>query len=100
MMNPYASKLSTKNVADKISKIMKTTSTTNSSSGNKKATKLNSVIGQKLEGLNQILHSKVDEYKLISQGRNLLNEDDFITLEDKMKLFQDRKLKKSSSGGG
>ena len=96
MMNSHASKIKTKTVVDKIGKIMKKTNTTGVS--NVKTKKLNNIISQKLEGLNQILHSKVDEYKIINDGGNILNEDDFITLEDKMKLFQERKLKKSSSG--
>ena len=99
MVSSHTSKITNKEVVDKINKIMKTTNPKGGSYvTNKKTTKLNSIIGQKLEGLNQMLHSKVDEYKIVNNGGNILNEDDFITLEDKMKLFQTRKSKKSSSG--
>lgn len=97
MMNPYNSKSSVKSVTDKIYKIMKRDKGKDYfsfSSKKNKNTKPN-LITQKLEGLNQMLNAKGDAFGDYNEGNNekLLNDDDFITLEDKMKQFELRKMK-------
>lgn len=89
MMNPYSSKSSVKSVTDKIYKIMKRDKGKDffSFSSKKNKNSKPNLITQKLEGLNQMLNAK--------EGNNekILNDDDFITLEDKMKQFELRKMK-------
>ena len=60
----------------------------NSNNNFKKINYRNDEINQKLKGLNDILFSK-DIIK-INKG-NLLNSDDFYTLEDKINQFEKRK---------
>ncbi len=91
MMNPYGSKSSVKSVTDKIYRIMRKDKAKNEyyqfSSGKKNA------INQKLEGLNQMLNAKGDDFIEYNNNDKILSEDDFISLEDKMKQFEKRKMK-------
>ena len=90
MMNPYGAKSSVKSVTDKIYRIMRKDKAKNEyyrfSSGKKNA------INQKLEGLNQILNAKGDDFIEYNNNDKILSEDDFISLEDKMKQFEKRKM--------
>lgn len=97
MMNPYSSKSSVKSVTDKIYKIMKRDKGKDffSFSSKKNKNSKPNLITQKLEGLNQMLNAKGDAFGDYNEGNNekILNDDDFITLEDKMKQFELRKMK-------
>ena len=90
MMNPYGAKSSVKFVTDKIYRIMRKDKAKNEyyqfSSGKKSA------INQKLEGLNQMLNAKGDDFIEYNNHDKILSEDDFISLEDKMKQFEIRKM--------
>ncbi len=56
------------------------------SSGNYKKNNIN----KKLEGLNKILFAKnIDE---VNQGENILNPDDFLSLEDRLQQFEKKKI--------
>ena len=50
----------------------------------------NDDINRKLEGLNKILFAK--DLDKINQGKNILNPDDFYTLEDKIIQFEKKKI--------
>ena len=61
-----------------------------SKSNNLKKYSRNDDINRKLEGLNKILFAK--DLDKINQGKNILNPDDFYTLEDKIIQFEKKKI--------
>ena len=61
-----------------------------SKSSNLKKFSRNDDINKKLEGLNKILFAK--DLDKINQGKNILNPDDFYTLEDKIIQFEKKKI--------
>ena len=61
-----------------------------SKSNNLKKYSRNDDINRKLEGLNKILFAK--DLDKINQGKNILNPDDFYTLEEKIIQFEKKKI--------
>ena len=61
-----------------------------SKSNNLKKYSRNNDINRKLEGLNKILFDK--DLDKINQGKNILNPDDFYTLEEKIIQFEKKKI--------
>ena len=61
-----------------------------SKSSNLKKYSRNDDINRKLEGLNKILFAK--DLDKINQGKNILNPDDFYTLEEKIIQFEKKKI--------
>ena len=86
MMNGPQSKGGLKNMSSKLNKIIMREK--DRGSAGKKIN--NNKIEMKLEGLNQMLNAK----GVVGENRDkILNEDDFITLEERMKIFEMKKQK-------